>query len=117
MSPDFVITKGDLLPILPFQCQYKDKTFADLTGAISVKFVMQLEGSTAEKINTATGVTILNPILQIGSELPHGTYSWSGTDTDTPGDYQAWIVVTFGNGKPLHFPNYGKSRVQVTLAE
>ena len=117
MSPDFVITKGDLLPILPFQCQYKDGTFADLTGVTSVKFVMQLEGVTAEKINTSTGVTILNPILQVGSVLPHGTYSWSGTDTDSPGDYQAWIVVTFASGKILHFPNYGRSRVQVTLAE
>ena len=117
MSPDFVISKGDLLPVLPFQCQYKNGTFADLTGATSVKFVMELEGSVTEKINTAVGVTVLNPLLQPGSTLPHGTYSWSGTDTDTTGDYRAWIVVTFPSGKPLHFPNYGSRRVQVTQAE
>ena len=114
MSADFIVAKGDLLPVFPFQCRYESGAFVDLTGT-TVRFVMEIEGGTTPKIDTATGVSILNPVLDPGSMLPHGTYSWASTDTDTPGDYIAWIVVTFPSGKKLHCPNSDNYlRIQVT---
>ena len=107
MTPDFAIGQGDLLPIFPFQCAYPDNQEpVDLTGA-TCTFTMVLEGSSSNKIN-AIACTITDPVNG------KGYYTWIGTDTDTPGDYLAFVRITFASGNKMRVPNLGFSRVQVT---
>lgn len=42
-------------------------------------------------------------------------YDWAAADTDTPGDYWAWFVITrTSDGKREHFPGDG-DRLKVTF--
>ncbi len=105
MTPDFVIRNNDLLPVFPWQLFYSDGTSPNLTAA-TVQFVMAPVGSTVAKVNA--GTTILDTLLATG------IYSWVGTDTNTPGDYLAYLTVTFPGGGTATFPNDGFIRLKVT---
>lgn len=72
----------------------------DLTTATTVMFKMRpLDGSTVPKIDAAA--TIVSPLA--------GTvrYTWAAGDTDTPGDYQAEIEITWSDGGVQTVPNVG----------
>lgn len=95
---DFVIKKGNLLPVVEATLKDAKDNPVDLTG-MTVKFVMRLVGATLPKINTAATVD-LDQVNNKGKV----SYDWAGTDTDTAGIYEAEWEVTIG-GKKQNFPN------------
>jgi hypothetical protein len=82
-----------------------DNGVVDLTNATSVRFMMGLEGSTTNKV--AAAATFVS--------RPAGTvqYAWTGTDTDTVGDYDGEFEVTWPGSKPETFPNRGFIKISV----
>jgi hypothetical protein len=92
---EFSIPRGDLLPILSATLS-DAKGPIDLTGA-TVKFQMRLPGSSTLKVDAAAQT--VDPAT--GGQV---TYTWAGTDTDTPGLYIAWFLVTY-SGKTMEAPN------------
>lgn len=87
--------QGDLLPNLTAVLQDRSGPL-NITGG-TVKFIMRAaEGSV--KINaSATIVTAASGIVQ---------YTWSGSDTDTAGEFEGEFQVTL-SGKKETFPNTG----------
>lgn len=69
----------------------------DLTGS-SVKFAMRLRSSSTLKVNVAA--VIVSPTA--------GTvrYDWTGTDTDTAGEYVGYWSVTLPGGKVQDTPEF-----------
>lgn len=95
----FYIKQGDLLPPLDATLKYSDGTVINLTGC-TVKFLMRKITSGAVKVNAAAAVQI----------AAAGTvrYTWTGTDTDTVGEFQGEFEVTeTATGKKLTAPNDG----------
>lgn len=95
MAADFSIKSHDLLP--PIQAALlSDAVPVDLTTALSVKFIMKLNGGTTTKINSAAVVVdAINGLVR---------YDWKSSDTDTPGNYQAEWEVTWPGPKKQTFP-------------
>lgn len=94
--PDFWIKRGDRLP--PIAATLADSAGAvNLTGAV-VRFHMRLRGAVELKVNGAA--TIANAAA--------GTvqYDWGALDTDTAGIYEGEWEVTFGDARPMTFPNW-----------
>lgn len=103
-APDFEIKKGDLLPAYTYTCLDENGNAVDLTGATSPKFYMRKRGDTALKVSaTATVGAGTGGLI---------TYSWTGTDTDTPGHYDAEFEVQIG-GKRRSFPHDRNLLIQV----
>jgi len=101
---DFFIKKGDLLQEIQVDFQNSDGTPIDLTSA-SVKFSMVNCETDAVKVNAATA-TIVTPTLG------RVKYTWSGTDTDTAGQFRGEFEATIG-GKKLTAPNNGHIPVRI----
>jgi hypothetical protein len=91
---DFSIPQDTLLPILTATLT-DDTGPINLTGA-TVKFQMRLPGSTVLKVNTNAQI-----VAAVAGQV---SYSWQATDTDTPGVYIGWFLVTYG-AAPLMAPN------------
>lgn len=93
-APDLFMKQGDLLPELTATLE-DALGVVNLTGA-SVVFTMRPVGSTTPKVNGSASII----------SAPDGTvkYTWSGTDTDTVGDYHGEFEATFGI-KKMTFPN------------
>ena len=93
MTPDFVIGKGALLPVVPGTFT-ANGAVVDLSAA-TVRFQMRKTGG-GEKVDAAA--TILS-----GTD---GTvqYAWTGTDTNTPGWYEGVFEATV-NSKKLYSPS------------
>lgn len=106
MTPDFSLRKGDLLPVLQLTCEYDDGTPVNLTSATSVVLNMILSGETTKKIS---GVAVTVVTAATGEV----SYAWTGTDTDTPGDYLVWVVAVFPTSKPISCPGRGYFRVTI----
>ena len=88
---DFLIGQDDLLPVI--YATFTDRNGPlDLSGASGVKFQM-INRAGAGKVDAAA--TILDAT---GGEV---YYSWTGTDTDTPGLFYASFQATI-NSKKLH---------------
>ena len=97
-----VVKQGDLFP--PVITTVKDELGAvvDLTGATAIKFSMRKSRDpTSIKLNLATGA--LNGSGSDGKVK----YQWVGTDTDTPGTYEAEFRVTPASGNPFRVPTDG----------
>ena len=74
------------------------EAIVDLTTATAAVFNMRESVSGTVKI-TRGSATISNPV---GGEV---TYAWGTADTNTAGEFQAEIEITWGDGKPETFPN------------
>jgi BppU N-terminal domain len=100
----FSIKQGDRRPV--FVVVLKDnfgepgEAIVNLTTATSAAFNMRLASGGAVKIN-AQPATISNAA---GGEV---TYSWAAQDTDTVGNYEAEVEITWNDGKKETFPNVG----------
>jgi hypothetical protein len=93
--PDIAMKVGDLRPIV--QATISDSNGpVNLTGA-TVQFLMTPRGTGTPKVNSAA--TIVSPTAGTVS------YSWSTTDTDTPGAYYAEFRAAMGDGTKCTFPN------------
>jgi hypothetical protein len=101
---DFEIKQNDLLPEITATLLEPDDSPLDLTGA-TVRFVMR-HTSMANVAKVAAAATVVSPTA--------GTvkYIWTGTDTDTAGDYLAEWEVTYPAGT-LSVPNTGYILVRI----
>lgn len=102
----FNIKQNDLRPPLKVQCSRSDTGIANLTTATSVKFIMRKKGevgtpkiSRAAAIeNAATGIV---------------RHDWLSGDTDTEGTFYGEFEVTWPDGDPETFPNYGYIKINI----
>lgn len=103
----FSIKKGDLLPELELQLKFSNGQAANLTGYTEVRFLMRPVGSATNKINDTSHVTV--------TDTTNGKikYSWTGTDTDTVGEYDAEVRGIDANNKPVTFPGSGYLLVNI----
>lgn len=97
MIADFVIKKGNLSPTISALLRYSDDTIVDLSGGVTVKFLMRAFGSTSCLIERYC--TILS--------VPNGEvqYAWQEGDTDIIGKYEGEFQVTMLDGTKMSVPN------------
>lgn len=97
----FEIKQNDRRPV--FVVVLKDnfgeagEAVVDLTAATAAVFNMRAASGGAVKISRGA-CTISNAA---GGEV---TYAWAATDTDTVGEYEAEVEVTWNDGKAETFP-------------
>ena len=84
----FVIKEGDYFPRLRQQLVTGGSPI-NLSGTL-VNFKLTQYGGTGYKVNST--VTIIDAAQGIVE------YVWSGTDTDTPGQYAGEFTITYANG-------------------
>lgn len=103
MSHGFPIRQGDLLPVLSGRVSYLDdqRTRRPFSFAGWTDFTFTAVGTT----KTITGAAIAQ-----GDRL---TYRWSGTDTDTPGTYQATFRGLDPDGRLQTFPTEGHLTIKI----
>jgi hypothetical protein len=101
MNYDFVLKKGDLLPIIIRTLKDAAGAAVDLTGT-TCKFIMRRVGAATAKVNAAA-VVDANQVANKGKV----SYTWVAADVDTAGVYEAEWQVTFSGAKPETFPNDG----------
>lgn len=100
----FTIKQNDTSPAIQTQLLDGNGDPVNITGA-SVTFHMRTAPAGATKIDaSATIVTALTGTVN---------YTWTGTDTDTPGTYEAEFEVIYADSSVETFPNSGYITVTV----
>lgn len=89
-------------------------TLADANGAVdlsgaTVRFHLQRRLTGTIKVDQPATVDI--------ADAGQVSYAWAEGDTDTAGIYDAEWEVTFGDGRPLTFPNRPQDGIVVEIAE
>jgi hypothetical protein len=79
-------------------------TAVDLTGVLSVKFIMANSTGTVVVNTAATIVTANQGIVR---------YDWGATDTATPGNYTAEWEVTISTGIKQTYPTTSFHSIQI----
>lgn len=69
-----------------------------LTGA-TVVFHMRIFGAATSKVSAAATI--------VSATLGQVKYTWTGTDLDTPGEYEGEFQVAFSDATIQSFPNAG----------
>ena len=106
MSDRFNIKQGNQLPTLRVQCLDGDGVGIDLTTATAQTWSMRHSDTGVVKI-TGGVCTIVDTTGGIVD------YAWAAIDTDTEGDYEGEVTVTFSTGKASTFPGLGRIGVHV----
>lgn len=102
---DFVLKRGDRLPVIETILTEEDGTPAPLAGG-PVLFKMRKMGGGEVLISAAA--TIVNPPGTDGRVR----YAWDADDTTTPGWYEAEWEATI-SGLPATFPTEGYHRIAI----
>lgn len=103
---DFVLKRGDLLPIITATLTDAAGAVVDLTGAAGVKFILRQVSADTAKVNAAAAV--------VSAAAGEVSYTWVSADVDTPGVYYAEWQVTWTTGsKPQTYPNGGHQVVKI----
>jgi len=105
MAYDFEIKRGALEPALKLRATQATGDPIDLTGAV---VVLRMR-------NHVTGAMKITDVACVVTAPLTGDfeYRWAGTDTDTPGDYEVEVHVTFLTGRLLVLPTGGVKRGRV----
>jgi hypothetical protein len=100
----FHLKKGDRLPKIKGTIVDGEGLVVDLTGA-TVRFHMRAQlGAAALKVDA--------PATVVSAVAGTVEYAWASADTDTPGDFNAEWVVSFGSSDRTH-PNDGHIHVHI----
>ena len=76
----------------------ESESIVDLSTATSAVFNMRAKPSGAIKISRGSaGIT--------NAAAGEVTYNWGTADTNTVGNYEAEVEITWNDGKPETFPN------------
>lgn len=106
----FTIKRGDRLPAISATLMQgvgtADEAAADVTAAVSVKFLMRPEGFDAPTVDAAA-----EWVDQSASTV---RYQWAANDTATAGRYRCEWEVTFPGSKKSTFPSTGYDLVHIT---
>ncbi len=93
----YIIKRGDLLPVIREQLRDPDGRPADLTGASSVRFVYRKrDKSQLAVVRTATVINAASGLVE---------YTWQVDDTALADHYDAEWEVIYSGGRPLTYPN------------
>lgn len=102
---DWNVKQGDTSPAITSTLKNTDGSTINLAGA-TVKFVMRPQSSTSPTVNA--GATITNTTNPANVQ-----YTFTATDTATPGQYMATWIVTFADSSVMTFPTDGYLEVVV----
>lgn len=112
MAQGFEIKRGDLRPHYRVQLLQTDPNSnsgafvpVDLTGAVSVKFLMK-QGNSVKVTSAATFLDQVNGIVE---------YAWTSADTDTAGDFNVEFEVMWPLAQPQTFPSSGYFTCKINL--
>ena len=105
-NPTFFIKRNDDQPTLDVALRDDKNRPVDVTGA-SVVFHMRNTADDTTKISGAS-VTVL------AAAKGEVRYSWTTTNTNTAGNFEAEFQVTFSDGGVQTFPNDGYIDVIIT---
>ena len=105
-NPTFFIKRNDDQPTLDVALRDDKNRPVDVTGA-SVVFNMRNTADDTTKISGAS-VTVL------AASKGEVRYSWTTTNTNTAGNFEAEFQVTFSDGGVQTFPNDGYIDVIIT---
>jgi hypothetical protein len=105
---DFFVKQNDTNPVIQATLIGPDGTPTNLTGC-TVVFHMAEKNTLAIKVNAAA-----TPDPDQTTNPGVVRYTWTGTDTDTVGDYVAEWQVTLPSGKIVTYPNVSNDTVKVT---
>lgn len=103
----FEIKENDTAPALEGILRDGFKRPINLTGA-TVVLNTRLRPGGAVKVNGGSMTTIGEPVKG------RSKYSWTASDTDTPGIYEWEVQITFSNGKIRTIPPKGHFILEVT---
>ena len=103
MTP-FPLKVGDLLPRYRAELTNAAGQPLDLTTATAVTFKMRAKGGTTAKVNAAA----------VFIDRPAGVveYAFTGTDTDTAGDFDTLFLITWPDG-PQTIPPSGFGFIKI----
>ena len=101
----FFIKQNDTSPALQATLKDGAGTIIDLAGC-SVRFHMRQVGDNSVKVDDAATI----------SDATNGVvyYTWSASDTDTIGSFEAEFEVTYAGGEIESFPNNKFIDVEIT---
>jgi hypothetical protein len=106
VSDRFNIKQGNRLPTLRVQCLDGDGVGVDLATATAQTFSMRHSDTGVAKL-TGGACTV------VGTTDGIVDYAWAAIDTDTAGDYEGEVTVTFPAGKASTFPGQGRIGVHI----
>lgn len=99
MAKETIVKQGDLFPDVITVVKDENGVVVDLTGVTNVRFFMRsARDPSVVKVNNAAGA------LDGAGTLGRVKYQWAGTDTDTPGTYEAEFRITPASGDPFRVP-------------
>lgn len=97
---DFYIKQGDLRPLITSTLRDSTGAVINLTNA-AITFKMWLKGAPTATVKVDAAGAIVNPPGTDGKV----SYTWVGTDTNTPGRYLAEWQITFTGALPQTHPS------------
>lgn len=94
--PQFVIKRGDDLPIIEHELRDPNGRTPNITGA-TVQFKY--------RVSTKALPVVVRSAIVVDGAAARVRYVWQSSDTTTAGHYDAEWRVIFPDGKKLSFPN------------